>query len=323
MSRGTGDDIEQAASGARPQRGTATVVRSASRAHVSLGNRVRTTIGEAGTLVPQLFRFGCAGAVLIVIAALTSVGLYAMVAGGVPWASTSTRTTPGGAQVLVTIQAAPVTPTSSVSAGTQMPAVSQPARPISPAAVITQPSAAPAPAAATAPPVAGTATSAPPGAASTPGPSATVTAPPAVPASGPATANPSSRATHEGLALEIIDVERGWQVRALDGSVIQRRDGSALVTIQVRLLNEAPELRFLADTDLVLVADDGARLAPRQTPPLREPHLLTVPVPSRDSVRGWLTYDVPAGSESTRLQWSPTRPDRPRADATYLLTLPR
>jgi hypothetical protein len=124
------------------------------------------------------------------------------------------------------------------------------------------------------------------------------------------------------VTLEIVDVERGWQVRGPDGSVVQRRDGSDLVTVHVRLSNDASELRFLADTDLVLVADDGARLAPRQVPPLREPHLLTVPVPSRESVRGWLTYDVPAGSEARRLQWSPTRPDRPRAEATYLLTLP-
>ena len=99
--------------------------------------------------------------------------------------------------------------------------------------------------------------------------------------------------------------------------------GSELVTVHVRLVNEAAEIRYVADTDLVLVADDGARLSPRQTPPLREPHLLTVPVPPREPVRGWLTFDVPAGLEPRRLQWSPTRPDRPRADATYLLDLPR
>src|SRR5215213_5848485 len=130
MSRGTGgSDIGPEGPGAGPPRGTASVVRSASRAHVSLADRVRTTIGETTTLVPQVFRLGCAGASLIVIAALTSVGLYAMVAGGVPWAGAGTRTTPGGAQVLVTIQSAPVTPTSSITAGTQTPAGAQPARP--------------------------------------------------------------------------------------------------------------------------------------------------------------------------------------------------
>jgi hypothetical protein len=139
----------------------------------------------------------------------------------------------------------------------------------------------------------------------------------------PAVASAPERASHDGLTLEIVEVERNWQVRGPDGSVVQRRDGSDLVTIHVRLSNEAAEIRFLADTDLVLVGDDGARLAPRQIAPLREPHLLTVPIPPHDSVRGWLTYDVPAGVEPRRVQWSPTRPDRPRADATYLLPLPR
>jgi hypothetical protein len=73
---------------------------------------------------------------------------------------------------------------------------------------------------------------------------------------------------------------------------------------------------------VALVAEDGARLAPRQVPPLRDPHLLTVPVPPGDSVRGWLTYETPAGTAPQRLQWSPTRPDRPRAEATYILALP-
>src|SRR5690349_7653837 len=101
MARGAGGDIDSGEPGARPPRGSASVVRSASRVQVSFADRWRTTIGEAGTLVPQIFRLGCAGMVLILIAALTSVGLYAMVAGGVPWAGTGARTTAGGAQVLV------------------------------------------------------------------------------------------------------------------------------------------------------------------------------------------------------------------------------
>jgi hypothetical protein len=55
---------------------------------------------------------------------------------------------------------------------------------------------------------------------------------------------------------------------------------------------------------------------------LHEPHLLTVPVPPGDTVRGWLTYDNLAGTTPHRLQGSPTRPDGPRADATSLLSLP-
>jgi hypothetical protein len=91
----------------------------------------------------------------------------------------------------------------------------------------------------------------------------------------------------------------------------------------VRLANETAELRYVSEADLVLVADDGTRVAPRQAPPVREPRMLTLPVPPHDAVRGWLTYEVPAGQEPRRLQWSPTRPDRPRAEATYLLPLPR
>ena len=73
----------------------------------------------------------------------------------------------------------------------------------------------------------------------------------------------------------------------------------------------------------MLVADDGARYAPRQAPPLREPRLLTVPMPPGDAVRGWLTYETPVGTAPRRLQWSPTRPDRPHAHATYTLAVPR
>jgi hypothetical protein len=127
---------------------------------------------------------------------------------------------------------------------------------------------------------------------------------------------------HDGLTLEIVEVERGWQA-ASDGSSPRRNDAPELLTVQVRLSNESTDLRYLADTDLVLVAEDGARLSPRQATPQREPHLLTVPVPGHDSVRGWLTYEIPGGVEPKRLQWSPTRPDRPRAEATYLLALSR
>jgi hypothetical protein len=134
--------------------------------------------------------------------------------------------------------------------------------------------------------------------------------------------DPAQRAAHDGLALEIVDVERGWQA-APDGSSRRQNDPPELLTVQVRFSNESADLRYLADTDLVLVAADGARLSPRQATPRREPHLLTVPVPAHDSVRGWLTYEIPSGLEPKRLQWSPTRPDRPRAEATYLLPLAR
>ena len=306
--------------------------------------------------MPQVFRLGCAGAALIVIAALTSVGLYAVVAGGVPWAGVAIRTAPGGVPVLVTIQAAQSTPTLAL---TSTPvATPGPGRPAAQAATAgAQASATGAPGPALAPPAAApTPTDArqpadtrqpsdprqptdtrQPSDTRQPAATAAIAAAAGANAQAPATTtsaraetptpsappDPSQQATHDGLSLEIVEIERGWQATGSDSALIRRRDGSDLLTVQVRFSNEAGELRFVNDADLVLVADDGARLAPRQTAPQREPRLLTVPAPPHEAVRGWLTYDVPAGLEPRRLQWSPTRPDRPRADATYLLTLPR
>jgi hypothetical protein len=295
---------------------------------------------------------------LIAIAALTTVGVYAVVAGGLSWATSTARTALSGAPVLVTIQAAPATPTSATTAATPTPGPAMP-RAGSAGATPAPPSTAPGPAlagpgavlAAPAPALAAPAPgdarpgSTPMAALSTPGQSSggqssggqanggqtasgsgsgqqPASTPRPDDAAAPSQADPGLRAAHDGLALEIIDIERGWDAVAPDGAPVKRRDGSALLTVQVRLSNETADLRYLADTDLVLVADDGARLAPRQASPQREPHLLTMPVPPRDSVRGWLTYEIPAGLEPKRLQWSPTRPDRPRADATYLLQLP-
>jgi hypothetical protein len=138
-----------------------------------------------------------------------------------------------------------------------------------------------------------------------------------------AQSDPARQATHEGVRLEIVEVDRGWQAAGADGAPVRPDRGIDLLTIQVKLSNEADDVRYVADTDLLLVSEDGARYAPRQTPPARGPHLLTLPVPPNEAVRGWLTFDVPTGTDPKRLQWSPTRPDRPRAEKTYLLNLPR
>jgi hypothetical protein len=298
--------------------------------------------------VPHVFRLFFIGVALIAIAALTTVGVYAVVAGGLSWATSTARTALSGAPVLVTIQAAPATPTSATTAATPTPGPAMPragsvgATPAPPATApgpaLTGPGAvlaAPAPALAPPPPadsrpastpLAAEATLAlPSGDQSAAGPGSArppASTPRPADAATPSQGDPAPRAAHEGLALEIVNIERGWDATMPDGSPAKRRDGSALLTVQVRLSNETADLRYLADTDLVLVAEDGARLAPRQASPQREPHLLTMPVPPRDSVRGWLTYEIPSGLEPKRLQWSPTRPDRPRADATYLLQLP-
>lgn len=310
--------------------------------------------------VPHIVRLFFAGVGLIAIAALTTVGVYAVVVGGLSWATSTARTALSGAPVLVTIQAAQATATSATTAATPTPGPGV-ARAGAAGVTPVPPSTAPqpaltgpgpalaAPAAALAPPpaVEARSTSTPisqsdkaqgvqaQGAQvpSTPTPpssqpatqsasQAAATPRPSEPKDAAAPADPAQRATHDGLALEIVDVERGWQ-SAFDGTSTRRNDAPELLTIQVRLSNETADLRYLAETDLVLVAEDGARLSPRQSLPQREPHLLTVPVPGHDSVRGWLTYEIPSGLEPKRLQWSPTRPDRPRAEATYLLPLSR
>jgi hypothetical protein len=297
--------------------------------------------------VPHIVRLFFAGVGLIAIAALTTVGVYAVVAGGLSWATSTARTALNGAPVMVTIQAAQATPTSAMTAATPTPA---PAMPRAGAAGGTpvQPSTAPAPALtgpapvlaapapALAPPPAldarATPTTASQGEKSQAAPAQTTPAPPVsqsastpgpdAPKEAAAQSDSAQRAAHDGLALEIVEVERGWQAAA-GGSSGRQNDAPELLTVQVRLSNETADLRYLADTDLVLVAEDGARLSPRQALPQREPHLLTVPVPAHESVRGWLTYEIPSGLNPKRLQWSPTRPDRPRAEATYLLTLPK
>ena len=250
--------------------------------------------------MPNLFRLGCAAVAMITIAALTSIGLYSMVAGGVLFGAPSARSTPAAAPVLVTIQAAPVTPTV-VPIPTSTPMPASLIAGVGPALA--------------APSSAGAATPSP-----APAPPAVAVASPL--ATPPVQAESGRQAIHEGLTLEVVEIERGWQPRQPDGSLVRVRDGQELTAVHVRLVNRAAELRFAADSDLVLVGDDGARYSAQQAPPLREPHLLTVPVLPGDTVRGWLTYEAPAGAAPHRLQWSPTRPDRPRAEATYLLALP-
>src|SRR5690349_8839464 len=64
----------------------------------------------------QLLRAGCAGLGLITIAALTSIGLYAIVAGGLVAPGASNRAPSAGVPVLVTIQVGSATPTAVAAA---------------------------------------------------------------------------------------------------------------------------------------------------------------------------------------------------------------
>ena len=270
--------------------------------------------------MPQIVRFGCAGVAVIIIAALTSVGLYAVLTGGFPFGGPAPKPLTGGAQVLVTIQAGQPTPTPP-SASTPTPASGS----ASAASALTAPAAvAAAPTATTQPTVTpGVAPVQTPAAASSRGVAASPAASPARSGVGSVSLpDPARQTTHEGLAAEIVELEREWQPTDATGTPIRLREGSELVTVHVRLTNSAPETRYVSDGDLVLVSEDGARFAPRQAGPQREPRLLTTPLLPGDLVRGWLTYETQAGQPARRLQWSPTRPDRPRAETTFNLTLP-
>lgn len=272
--------------------------------------------------MPQLVRLGCAGLAAVVIAALTSIGLYAVVAGQVFTVGAAARPQSNLPPVLVTIQAGPGSATPLPTATeTPMPA-SLLGGPVASSGV-----AAPAPT-----PIetraTSTATAAPTPALGTPTPPAATSANGA--ASSPAAvAGPADRrelprqVLHDGLALEILSAERDWQATLPDGTPRRPREGMHLVTILVRFSNGTAEARHVADADLTLVGEDGSRFTPLPTGPAREPRTLTVPVLPGDVIRGWLTYEVPAGEQPVRLQWSPTRPDRPRAETAFLLGVPR
>jgi hypothetical protein len=270
--------------------------------------------------VPHLVRMILAGVAVTLIGAMASVGLYAVVVGGMLFGATAARPAALAAPVLVTIQAIPTTPTAiPIPSSTPIPSSLIPGLARQPGPALAAPLS-------TAVDLRIEPTGTP--AAQMASPSSTPTVFPTVPtvvrdpASPVAQVGTSRQAVHDGVTLEIVDVQRGWQPDSPGGLPSPTRTAGELFAVQVRLTNGAVELRFAADLDLALVLDDGARLAPRPVPPLREPHLLTLPMLAGDAVRGWLTYQVPAGSSARSLQWSPTRPDRPRAEATYLLALP-
>lgn len=280
-----------------------------------------------------LLRLGCAGVAAIAIAALTSIGLYAVVAGQMFTGSAAARPPAGGAPLLVTIQAGPATPTPPPTlTETPMPAsllpaaVSAPAHAAPPPAtpVTAAPVAAATPSAAAAAPATPSVPAVPTQPTATPAsPSALAAGPSPVSASSPAaSAEPAGQATHEQLVVSVLAVEWAWPGTD-DTAPRDGRAGPPLVTVLVSATNRARETRFVADADLLLVGADGARYTPRPAGTAREPRLLTMPILPGDTVRGWLTYEAPAGELSTRLQWSPTRPDRPRAEAAYVLSLPR
>ncbi len=258
--------------------------------------------------MPPFLRLGCAGVAVIAIAALTSIGLFAVVAGGLPFAGPGARTVANGAPVLVTIQAQPVTPT----------VAPQPTATEAPQSLIPA-FAAPARAAqsATQPPAAVAATVTPP---SSP---VALASPRTDAASATSPGIHEHAAAHDGLTMEVAEVDRHWRPVSADAATPSARDAPDVLTVHVRFTNRTGEVRFVADTDVLLVGDDGARFSPRQSGAHREPRVLTVPVAPNDTLRGWLTYELPPSTSLRGLQWSPTRPDRPRADATYMIGLPR
>jgi len=306
--------------------------------------------------VRQLARLGCAALALLLIAGLTSIGLYSVVAGGLLNNMPVGRSSSGNAPVLVTIQAGSATPTPATAAGELATPGPTPVSRAAPAPAAPPPATGPAAAGAAsasgstpaAAPTAGTTSASSTPAASAPGRAPTAptganqagaddaAAAPTRPAPGspaqtsasPAQASAGQpvanrRATHEGLAAEIVDVEHGWAPINIDGSPIAVQAGLDIVTVMVQLTNTSGELRYVAESDLLLVGSDGSRYAPRAMPLAREPRVLTMPILPGDSVRGWQTYAVPPGVTVARAQWNPSRNDRASSGAAYALDLPR
>jgi hypothetical protein len=308
----------------------------------------------------QLARFVSAGFALLIIAGLTSIGLYSVVAGGLLNSVPVGRSGIGAPPVLVTIQAGQATPTPATASGTgdlstPIPGLSSKAAPAlapvgaggsanGPASANAQSSAgnpsaqsrtAASPGAQTQGAPAGSATTPIPGGASTgsssgtPAPApvdAATTAKPNKPGQPAATlaSQPDGNhtVTHEGVAAEIVEVEHGWTPVGIDGVALNVQPGLDVVTVLMQLSNGSSELRYIGDGDILLVGSDGTRYAPRPTPMAREPHLLTMPIMPGDTVRGWQTYTVPQGVTIARAQWNPSRPDRAPGSAAYSLDLP-
>lgn len=309
------------------------------RVHIPTSCGVNLCVGagwqpDQGARVPHVVRMGCAGIAVIAIAALTSIGLFAVVAGGLPFGNVSPRVAASGAPVMVTIQALPITPTvQAMPTGTPAPSslLSGPSGSARTAQAAPTPGAAPSPQPAPQTTSAGASASttatddipvSPPRAASA-SPAAQASPQPDAPlANAESPTGPASTVTHDGLSLEVVEFDRQWQPISTDTPPPRGSEPGDILTVHVRFANRSGDVRYVADADVLLVADDGARYAPRLSGPQREPRLLTVPVPANDGLRGWLTYDLPAGTTLRGLQWSPTRPDRPRAEATYLVRLP-
>ena len=181
-----------------------------------------------------LVRLGCAAVAVVAIAALTSIGLYAVVAGGVLFGASSPRSPSASIPVLVTIQAAPATPTTVLlPTSTPMPSSLIPGLGQPPAPALALPAS---PGAGTAAPAA-----APALAPATPSP-AGLASPQVAPASTTAPPDGGRQALHDGLALEVVEVERAWQARQPDGTPARGREGQELVTVHVRLVNRTAEL---------------------------------------------------------------------------------
>ena len=299
-----------------------------------------------------LARLVSAALALLIIAGLTSTGLYAIVAGGLFNTAAVGRSGNGGAPVLVTIQAGSSTATPSTTAGDvgtpgPTPGIRGGVALASPGAVAPGPaSSGSAPTTSGASAASGASTASGSGASgsgsSGSGPStggagagASSNAPDGPSAArrgarsgqpGPTGGQQSSSgpgASHEGLAAEIVDVEHDWQPINLDGTSIGVQAGLDIVTVWLQMTNTSGELRYVGEGDLLLVGADGTRYAPRPSPLAREPRMLTMPILPGDVVRGWQTFAVPPGVTIARAQWNPSRADRTPAGAAFNLELPR
>ena len=123
---------------------------------------------------------------------------------------------------------------------------------------------------------------------------------------GPSTEPPADAASPaEGLAVTVLAIERGWR-----GDRFERpRPGMEFATVEVRLENGDARPRRFFRSDFTVVTANGVRW---HSAVVRDPALDTRLVPGRCFVRGWLTFQVPAGIPLVELRWDPI-PGAPHA----------
>jgi hypothetical protein len=106
-------------------------------------------------------------------------------------------------------------------------------------------------------------------------------------------------ATHEGLTVTVLAVERPWHE---PNSFSKPAAGMEYLTVEVRLDNATGQQIEHNPAEFKVATADGARWDRRirRDPPLQSGHVLP-----GTPMRGWLTFEVPIGNPVIQLLWAP------------------